>query len=128
MGTATKSKLMAVDENGDMCVIPADMRSQLGKAIRTCAKAKQAEDEAKVMSKKAKGSIMGILAVAGAKTVVADGVGTAILKVGKNVSYNKDAIAEYLLQKGVSAKVVGAAIAAGKRETTYDSVEFKNAW
>lgn len=124
----TKSKLIAVDEHGDLCTVPTDMRSQLSKAIRTCAAAKEMANDAKVMNKKAKEQIMGILAVAGAKTAVVDGVGTAILKNGANVTYSKDKIADYLLKKGVSAKVVGAAIEAGRKETTYDSVEFKNVW
>lgn len=122
------NKLMVVDQQGQLCAVPDEMRSPLSKAIRARAKAKQMEIDAKAMNKKANEQIMGIMAVAGAKTAVVDGVGTVIMKQGKNVTYNKDAISQYLLTKGVSAKVVGAAIAAGKKESTYDSVEFKLQW
>lgn len=103
-------------------------KGELVKAIKARAKAKQMEQEAKQISKKANEKIMGIMALADGKQAVLEGVGTVIMKAGKNVTYNKDAIAQYLLEKGVSAKVVGAAIEAGKRVSTYDSVEFKIAW
>jgi hypothetical protein len=123
-----KNGLMAVDKDGVRCIVPPEMKPQLSKAIRARAKAKQMETDAKAMSKKANEQIMGIMAVAGAKTAVVDGVGTVILKAGKSVTYNKDKISQYLLEKGVSAKVVGNAIEAGKKESMYDSVEFKLQW
>jgi hypothetical protein len=116
-----------LNHDGNGKLDPAD-KGQLTKALKARAKAKEMQAEAKTINKGANETIMALSIIHGFKTVVVDGVGTAIVKDGTNVSFNKDAASQYLLEAGVDPDVVGKAMEAGRKVTKYESVEFKLQW
>jgi hypothetical protein len=83
------------------------------------------EEDAKEMVKGANDDIMTALFTLGLDSAKAPEYGTVRIKTTTRTSYNTDKIGEYLLKKGVDAKVIQGAIKAGKKESTSEYVEFR---
>jgi hypothetical protein len=101
------------------------LHNSLITGITLRSEAKKLEEDAKEMVRGANDEIMTALFTLGLDSAKAPEYGTVRIKTTTRTSYNTDKIGEYLLKKGVDAKVIQGAIKAGKKESTSEYVEFR---
>lgn len=104
---------------------PAKLIKAIKEGLEMRKQIKDYEREIEVLKESANAKLVEAFKTLGITKAGAAGYGTARLKQGKSVYYDRSDISQFLLANDVSAQVVGDAIEAGKKVKEYETVEHK---
>ena len=112
------------DPTGEEVKIPAKIRKEIEAHIRTQAKAKALESEAKILKSEAKDNLIPLMAAYSIKSYEVGGLGKTFLKVNSGSSINGAKLREELLVRGVGVDVINEAIEAATKTWATEYVDF----
>lgn len=119
--------LEVMSKEGEEIEIPPEIQKEIGAAIRTRAKAKGMEVEAKDINSQVKKTLLPLLAAYDIKSCSLKGVGKVSYKVSAGRSINEQKLREALLLRGVDAKVVNKIIKESATTWNTEYVDFVRA-
>ena len=119
--------LESLNSEGAEVELPKEIQAEIRAAIRTRAKAKGMEVEAKETNKQVKKTLLPLLAAYDIKSCSLQGVGKVSYKVSAGRSINEQKLRESLLLRGVDAKVINKIVKECATTWNTEYVEFTKA-
>lgn len=119
--------LELLDKEGAEVEIPPEIQKEIKATIRTRARAKGMEVEAKEINKQVKKTLLPLLAAYEIKSCTLGGVGKVSYKVSAGRSINEQKLREALLLRGVDAKVINRIIKESSTTWSTEYVDFVKA-